>query len=261
MVAVDIVGPFLVNANGNHHILVAEYYFTKWLEAWAIQNQEAKTVVQKLLDEKFLRLSQPTKFHSDKGTQFEGRLIEELCKLLQTDKSYTTPYHPQGDGLVERSNRTILDMLATVVKSHKEWESHLRATCMAYNTSIQCTTGKSPFFLMFGRRARIPVDLLCGTGETGDCVSVNSYVSKQSKILQLTIRFRLEWDCNRIDKGRYMIEGDMENLIKKVLYNPVILRGHSKKLYQFWSVPFTVLRRLSEVTYRIHHCQVVGKGW
>ena len=60
-------------------------------------------------------------------------------------------------------------MLATVVKNHKDWESHLRAICMAYNTSIQSTTGQSPFFLMFGSRARIPVDLLCGTGETGEC--------------------------------------------------------------------------------------------
>jgi len=128
--------------------------------------------------------SLPTKLHSDQGRQFKGKLIEELCKLLQIDKSHTTPYHLQGDGLVERSNWTILDMLAPVIKSHKEWESHLRATCMAYNTSIQSTTGKSLFFLMFGRRARILADLLCGTGETGDCVSVNSYVSKQSKILQ-----------------------------------------------------------------------------
>jgi len=54
------------------------------------------------------------------------------------------------------------------VKNHKDWESHLRATCMAYNTSIQSTTGQSLFFLMFGRRAKIPVDLLCGTGETGE---------------------------------------------------------------------------------------------
>ena len=54
MVAVDNMGPFLVNANGNHYILVAEDYFTKWLEPWEIPNQEAKTVAQKLLDEMFL---------------------------------------------------------------------------------------------------------------------------------------------------------------------------------------------------------------
>ena len=139
MVAVDILGPFPKNENGNCYILVAEDYFTKWLEAWAIPNQEAKTIAQKLLEEMFLRFSLPNRLHSDQGRQFEGKLIGELCRLLQVEKTRTTPYHPQGDGLVERANRTILNMLATVVKNHKDWESHLRATCMAYNTSIQST--------------------------------------------------------------------------------------------------------------------------
>ena len=145
MVAVDIMGPFPKNQHGNCYILVAENYFTKWLEAWAIPNQEAKTVAQKLLEEMFLRFSLPDRLHADQGRQFEGKLIEELCKLLQVEKTHTTPYHPQGDGLVERANRTILNMLATVVKEHKDWESHLRATCMAYSSSIQSTTGQSPF--------------------------------------------------------------------------------------------------------------------
>lgn len=260
IVAVDIMGPFPVNENGNSYILVAEDYFTKWLEAWAIPNQEAKTVAQKLLEEMFLRFSLPDRLHSDQGRQFEGKLIEELCKLLQVEKSHTTPYHPQGDGLVERANRTILDMLATVVKNHKDWESHLRATCMAYNTSIQSTTGQSPFFLMFGRRARIPVDLLYRTGELGECVSVNSYVSKQSEILQeayyqVQNRMGLQQDrqkevYDRRRHGEPFKEGD-----RVMLYSPVVPRGRSKKLHCPWSGPFKVLKKLSEVTYRIRHCQ------
>ena len=70
-------------------------------------------------------------------------------------------------------------MLETVKKDHKDWKSHLRAACMAYNSSIQSTTKQSPFFLIFGRRARIPVDLLCGTGEAEKDVSINSYVLQQ----------------------------------------------------------------------------------
>ena len=80
--------------------------------------------------------SLPDRLHSDQGGQFERKLIEELCKLLQVVKTHTTLYHPQEDGLVERANRTILNMLATMVKDHKDQESHLRATCMAYNSSI-----------------------------------------------------------------------------------------------------------------------------
>ena len=153
MVAVDIVGPLPRSTNGNLYLLVAEDYFTKWLEVWAIPNQEAKIIAEKLLNEMFFRFSLPDKLHSDQGRQFESKIIEELCKLLQINKSRTIPYHPQGDGLVKRANRTVLNMLATIMKDHHDWKSYVRATCMAYNTSIHSTTGYSPFFLMFGRQA------------------------------------------------------------------------------------------------------------
>ena len=183
MVAVDIVGPLPWSTNGNLYLLVAEDYFTKWLEVWAIPNQEAKTIAEKLLNEMFFRFSLPDKLHSNQGRQFESKIIEELCKLLQINKSRTTPYHPQGDGLVERANRTVLNMLATIVKDHHDWESYVRATCMAYNTSIHSTTGYSPFFLMFGRRARIPVDVLCGTS-LSDVQSADNCVAQQCRILE-----------------------------------------------------------------------------
>ena len=141
MMAVDIVGPLPQSVNGNSYLLVAEDYFTKWLEIWAIPNQEAKTVAHKLLDEMFFRFSLLERLHSDQGRQFEAKIIEELCK------SRTTPYHSQGDGLVERANRTVLNMLATVMKDHYDWESHLQATCMAYNTvSNLLSIYYSPFF-------------------------------------------------------------------------------------------------------------------
>ena len=139
-------------SGGNSYILVAEDYFIRWLEAWPIPNQE-------LLNQMLFRFSLP-----DQGRKFESRVMEELCKLLQIEKSQTTPYRPQGDGLVERANCTLLNMSSTVVEEHQEaWESHLRPVCMAYNTSIQPTTGYSPFFLMLGRRARMPIDLVYGT--------------------------------------------------------------------------------------------------
>ena len=103
-----------------------------------------------------------------------GNLLENYVSFCSWRKH--TPHritHREMD-------RSILDILATVVKDHENWESHLRATCMAYNTSVQSTTGQSPFFLVFGRRARIPIDLLCGPSETGEYVGVNDYVSQQS---------------------------------------------------------------------------------
>ena len=70
-------------------------------------------MARKLTDEFFFRYSIPEQLHSDQGRNFESQVIGEVCNLLGVDKTRTTPYHPQSDGLVERFNRTLLDMLAT----------------------------------------------------------------------------------------------------------------------------------------------------
>ena len=144
IVAVDVMGPLPEMEVGNLYILVAGDYYTRWMEAYPIPNQEAVTVAQKLVNELFCHLSTPEQLHSDQGSQFDSDLIAEVCKILNIRKSRTTPYHPQCDGLVERFNRTLLDMLATMhlYKDHPfDWEDYIWKVCMAYNTSTQSTTG------------------------------------------------------------------------------------------------------------------------
>ena len=82
VVAVDILGPLPETEQGNRYVLVAGDYFTKWVESYAIPDQEATTVAQKLTDEMFCRFSPPEQLHSDQGKQFESKLVEEICKLL-----------------------------------------------------------------------------------------------------------------------------------------------------------------------------------
>ena len=94
-------------------------------------------------------------------------VMQEVCRLLQIDKTRTTPYHPQSDELVERFNRTMLAKLAsTVEEDPSDWKQHLRKVCMAYNTSVQPSTGYTSFYLMFGRLARLPVDIMYGSCPT-----------------------------------------------------------------------------------------------
>ena len=89
--------------------------------------------------------------------------MSNVCSLLGIHKSRTTAYHPQRDGLVEQFNRTLLSMLATCAQQHpSSWENHLQKVCFAYNSSEHPTTGYSPFFLMYGQEARLPVDLMFG---------------------------------------------------------------------------------------------------
>ena len=74
----------------------------------------------------------------------------------------TTAYQPQADGITERFNRTIKDMLTQFVEQdkQKEWDLKLEKLSFAYNTSVHATTKCSPFELMFGRIPKLPIDLV-----------------------------------------------------------------------------------------------------
>ena len=177
IIAMDILGPLPESEAGNSYILVIGDYFTRWMEAYPIPNQEATTVARILTNELFYSFSLPEQLHTDQGRQFESELISEICRLLKIRKTRTKPYHPQCDGLVERFNHTLLNMLSTCVKDHHFlWEDYIRPVCMAYNTSTQSTTGYTPFYLMFGRQAKLPVDIMYGTNAMNE-VSPNQHAA------------------------------------------------------------------------------------
>eukprot|EP00731_Ephydatia_muelleri_P035045 Em0093g14a len=260
LVAVDILGPLPESGNGNSYILVVGDYFTRWMEAYPIQNQEAVTVAQKLVDEIFCRFSVPEQLHSDQGRQFESAVIKEICNLLHIEKTRTTAYHPQSDGLVERFNRTLLSMLTTCGRSHPfEWEDHIRKVCFAYNTSVQATTGYSPFFLMFGRQARLPIDLMYGT-ECGNSVTktVPEYVTKLSEAfveayaaVRDTMGAKLQRQKEFYNKK---VHGDPHKPGDFVLlFNPAVPKGGSRKFHSPWTGPFKIVERVSEATYHIQN--------
>ena len=115
MVAADIMGPLPPSKFGNRYILVASDYFTRWVEAYAIPNQEAITLAHKLVNNMFCRFSLPEQLHSDMGAQFESKLIKEMCTLLHISNTHIIP---KMMGL----NRTIQNMLATVINDKGEWE-------------------------------------------------------------------------------------------------------------------------------------------
>ena len=78
-------------------------------------------------------------------------------------KSRTTPHHPMGNDMTERFNRTLLSMLGTFEGTQKkDWKSHIAGLVHAYNCTRQTTTGFSPYYLMFGRPPRLPVDIAFG---------------------------------------------------------------------------------------------------
>ena len=106
----------------------------------------------------------PAYLVSDQGKAFTGHIITHLCELYGVQKLRTSPYHAQTNGQVERMNQTIICMIGKLEEDRKAcWSKHLLELLLAYNATHSTVTGYSPYYLLFGRRSRIPVDYLFPT--------------------------------------------------------------------------------------------------
>ena len=106
------------SANVNTYTIVVCDYFTKWAEAYPVTDHTALTVADKIVNEFKSRFRVPLEIHTDQGREFESQLLSRLCETLQIMKTRTCPYRPQSDGLVERFNRTLLQMVSMYVNKN-----------------------------------------------------------------------------------------------------------------------------------------------
>ena len=141
------------------NILVFQDHFMKHVMAYVTPNQTTETVA-KFLYQGYISMSgAPARLLSHWGANFMSSIIDEICMLLGMKKLQTTLYHPQTNGLVERSHQTIMQMIGKLGEDKKaDWPGHLAEKVQAYNATCSSMTGYSPHYLMFGCRSRLPVD-------------------------------------------------------------------------------------------------------
>ena len=144
--------------------MVMQDHFSKYVVAYVVKNQTARTAAETLRNGYFGLFGAPAYLVSDQGKAFTGHLISNLCELYGVQKLRTLPYHAQTNGQVERMNQTIITMIGKLEQDKKaHWSEHLPEMLAAYNDTRSAVTGYSPYFLLFGRKSRMPVDCLFPT--------------------------------------------------------------------------------------------------
>jgi len=152
-IAMDSIGPFEKDKDGNKHILVVIDAFTRWVELIPTTSTDAKTCAQALIDHLFLRYGLPIEIKSDNGPQYANEVICELLRLLKIKNHKTIPYHPAANGTVERTNQEVLRHLKCLVSSvgsRNDWSSLLPIVQWTINNSCHVALGTTPFAMLHG---------------------------------------------------------------------------------------------------------------
>ena len=177
------------------NVLVVIDHFTHYVQAFVTKNHTARTTARVLYNNYFSVFGFPQCLMSDQGTEFCGKVIVAMCSLLGVEKIRTTLYHPQTNGSAERVHQTLQRMIGKLdPEKKKKWPAHIGSIIIAYNSTRSFVTGYSPYYLMFGQRPQLPIDLLFPTRRTQMLTrTIDEYVASLYDCLRDSLV--ITWDC------------------------------------------------------------------
>ena len=259
IVGVDMVGPLPETPRGNRYILVMVDLFTKWCEAVPIATTDAETTAQAIVENWICRWGAPEQLHSDRGSNFESIIVAELCHLLGVRKSRTTAYHPQGNGQVERTNRSIKALLKAFTDEYstREWDKAPSRCLLAYRSTVHVSTGYSPHSMVTGREIRLPLDLTVPSVATERMLSTAYGVKLKQDVqrahelarVHLGSAHRHQREC--YDKKAFGAPVQPGQLV--FVHRPTPPPGMPPKLHKEWVGPFIVEEIYSDSTCRVRN--------
>ena len=256
--AIDLIGPIIpASAGGYKYALVLTDFATKWPEAVPLRSISTEAVATALLGI-FTRLGVPKEILSDRGTQFTSAMMTEVYRLMSIKGLTTTPYHPQSNGACERLNGVLKKMLKRLcIEQPQQWHKFINPLLFAYREVEHKGTGFSPFYLMYGRDVRGPMQILRESLEgkvpqDEETQTAYKYVLELQERLQQTYSIAQEElrkagisSADYIGKKarlRKLEEGDQVLLL---------LPTSSNKLLAHWQGPYEVRKKVSDLNYII----------
>jgi len=160
IIGADLIGPFVQSPEGNVYALTIIDHCTGWAEVYPIPKKTNEAVWNKFRKEDFPRHGHPQILITDQGQEFNAHAFRDYLKRVGVEHRRTTSYNPESNGKAERFNKTFKSILVKLVNNNRDdWEDQLGVALSAYNNATSTVTGHTPYFLHYGRRARLPLSM------------------------------------------------------------------------------------------------------
>jgi len=159
-IGVDVVGPLEPTKGDNRYILVIIDYYSHWVEAIPIPQQTSKAITDIIVQHIVARYGCPEEILTDQGSNLLSGLAHDVYEAIRAKKLTTTPYHPQTNGLTERTNGILKGILSHFVNTARsDWDELLPFVLYVYHTTPSAALGNfSPFEILYGQKPRHPLD-------------------------------------------------------------------------------------------------------
>ena len=252
-IAIDIVGKLPRTARGHSYILTLMDFGTRYMEAIPLKRVDAHTTCEALL-EVFARFGVPKEVLSDNGSNFIATVTETLMKKLKCYHIKASPFHPQTNGMLERSHQVLKKTLDKLGCTKKNWDDYLAPTLMALRTAPHAALGVTPFELMFGREARTPIDALREEmeGEQKTPRSVVKYMQDLYQRMEESQELVEREDSKAKDKSKtYYDKRKKSDPLKEGEFVLMMTPKGEESLTCQWQGPYKILRRLGDTTYLV----------
>lgn len=252
--ALDIVGPLPESNNRNKYVLTFQDLLTKFSKAIPLPDQEANTIAKEFVTKIVCEYGIPKKLITDQGTNFLSQIFKDTCKLLRIDKIQTTAYHPESNGALERSHRTLAEYLKNFVdEDQSNWDEWLSYAMFTYNTTPHTATGYTPYELVFGRQAELPTSLRLAPQPD---YTYDRYAHELKQRLRSTNVIARDTINNRKLRSKQHYDKRATDIKFKpgdrvLLRDDTVRRGRAKKLTPSWIGPYTVIQSHANENYTI----------
>ncbi len=248
MVNLDFIGPLKRTARGYNAILVVMDRLSKQAHYIPTTTTVTAVGIARLVWDNIIKYHGiPQVIISDRDPRWTSNFWREVWSLTNTQLKMSTAYHPETDGLVERQNKTLEEMLRNYVnEKNDDWDLYLTAAEIAYNTSVQKSTGKTPFYMNNGREMFLPIDLAVKKAGVSRNLTASEFWAEWNAAIE-TVKLKLTKE--QLNQQKYANQHRRE--VKYQVNDQVFVSTKdwpvfSHKLSSRYVGPFRVVKRIEE---------------